>query len=167
MRKLTAIVALTTVGLGGCATGDYKVYADTQRAIAESQASASVARIDALAEIAKTGDTTARVAAVISLNQLQPQNNTTMLRQPDSAGDTLLKWTSVLLPSLTQFYAIGKNTEVAINNSNNARDISIDTNQTMLGFGRLSSGRDVPIVGTQDDVLLYPLPTAPATVSAP
>jgi hypothetical protein len=153
MRKLTVTVALTAVGLVGCATGDYKVYADTQRAIVEAQTSAKVAKIEALSDIAKNGDTTARVAAVISLNHLQQSINPGTLRQPDSVGDTMLKWTSVLLPSLTQFYSIGKSAEIAIVNSNNMLEGKKSDNGMIVD---LVQGRVTPIIGTQDDLLIYP-----------
>jgi len=159
MRKLAASIAMASAGLTGCATGDYKVYADTQRAIAEAQTSAAVAKIEALSEIAKSGDTTARVAAVISLNQLQQQNNVTTLRQPDSTGDTLLKWTSVLLPSLTQLYGIGKNADIAITNSNNNKDVAINNNQSMVNMGRLIADQPAPVIGGSDVRLIYPEPT--------
>ena len=154
MRKLTAVVALTALGLGGCATGEYKLYADTQRSIAESQASAAVARIEALSEIAKSGDTTARVAAVIALQQGAPfTNNSPRIEQPTSAGDTALRWASLLVPSLTQFYSIGKSAEIAIVNSNNLLEGKKSDNGMIVD---LVQGRIPPVIGTQDDVLLYP-----------
>jgi len=57
------------------------------------------------------------------------------------------------VPSLTQIYGIGKSTDLAIVNSNNNKDIAINTNQTMLGFGKLIVD---PIIGTEENVLVYP-----------
>ena len=157
MRKSILAGAIGAVLLSGCAglaTDNYQQYAQTQETIAVARAEAEIARYKALEAIANSGDTTARVAAVIALQQGSLQNNSsTRIEQPASAGDTALKWTSVLLPSLTQFYSIGKSTDLAIVNSNNNKDIAVNSNETMLGFGKLIVD---PIVGTQDSVLVYP-----------
>lgn len=154
MRKTILSVALASLTLAGCASNDYQLYTRTQEKIAAVRAEADIARYKALESIAKSGDTTARVAAVIALQQGAPSaNNTPKIEQPTSAGDTILKWTSVLLPSLTQFYSIGKSTDLAIVNSNNNKDIAINSNETMLGFGKLIVD---PIVGTDESVLVYP-----------
>ncbi len=154
MRKSILSVALASLTLAGCASSNYELYAQTQEKIALSRAEADIARYKALEAIANNGDTTARVAAVIALQQGSlTTNNPPKIEQPTSTGDTVLKWTSVLLPSLTQFYSIGKSTDLAIINSNNNKDIAINSNETMLGFGKLIVD---PIVGTEDNVLVYP-----------
>lgn len=154
MKKSVLAISIGLILLSGCATRDYALYSQTQALIATSRAEVEVARYKALQAIANSGDTTARVAAVIALQQGAPQSNTSpKLEQPSSVGDTALKWASVVVPSLTQIYGIGKSTDLAIVNSNNNKDVAINTNQTMLGFGKLIVD---PIVGTQDDVLLYP-----------
>ena len=38
MKKLAIVVAMTALGLGGCAGNDYKLYAETQQKIAEQKA---------------------------------------------------------------------------------------------------------------------------------
>jgi hypothetical protein len=154
MRKSILAGAIGVLALTGCASNNYQQYAQTQENIAVARAEADIARYKALEAIANSGDTTARVAAVIALQQGAPQtNNSPRIEQPASAGDTALRWASVVVPSLTQIYGIGKSTDLAIVNSNNNKDIAVNTNQTMLGFGKLIVD---PIVGTQDDVLLYP-----------
>jgi hypothetical protein len=154
MRKTILAGAISVLALTGCASNNYQQYAQTQENIAVARAEAEIARYKALEAIANSGDTTARVAAVIALQQGAPQgNNSPRIEQPVSTGDTALRWASVVVPSLTQIYGIGKSTDLAIVNSNNNKDVAINTNQTMLGFGKLIVD---PIVGTQDDVLLYP-----------
>lgn len=155
MRKLTlSAVAIAVLTLTACASPDYQRYAETQQQIAQSRALAEQTRYAALAEIAKSGDTTAKVAAVIALQQGAPQqaNTSPKVAAPTGAGDTALKWASVLVPSLTQVYGIGKNAEVAIVNSNNALQGKVSDNDMVTN---LVIGRE-PIIGTQDDVLLYP-----------
>jgi hypothetical protein len=153
MRKSILAGAIGVLALTGCASNNYQQYAQTQQQIAVARAESEIARYKALEAIANSGDTTARVAAVIALQQGSPQNNSTKIEQPTSASDTALRWASVLVPSLTQFYSIGKSTDLAIVNSNNNKEIAINSNETMLGFGKLIVD---PIIGTQDDVLLYP-----------
>jgi hypothetical protein len=161
-KKLTVVAAV--VGLTGCATGNYELYAQTQRSIAEAQAQAEIARVAALAEIAKTGDTAARVAAVMSIQQAGSNNNNSIVvRQPESVGDQILKWTSVILPSVTQIYGISKNTDVAITNSNNSRDVSINNNRSMVDMGRLIAGQEAPVVGGPNDQLIWPQPPVVGT----
>jgi hypothetical protein len=168
MKLKTILAAATIVAVTGCATGpsNYALYAQTQQLIAQERSKGEVARANALKEIAAQGDTTAKVVAVIGLQTgMQPQQTQQQMAAPSSMSDTLLKWASVVFPTITQVYAIGKNTDVAINNSNNAKDISVNTNETMLGFGRLSAGKDVPIVGKEDDVLLYPVTPTQASAT--
>lgn len=159
MKKLIFIPIVLAIGLAGCASTNYETYASTQRAIAESKASADIARYQALAEIARTGDSAARVAAVITLqqNSSTPQNNS--LQAPASNGDIALKWASILVPSATQLYGITKNADIAINNSNNSRDIAINSNDSMVNMGRLIAGQTAPVVGNNNSQLIYPEPT--------
>lgn len=154
--KSLAIV-LGVVFLTGCASTNYQLYAEAQVMVAEAQAKADIERYKALAEIARAGDSAAKVAAVMSLNNTSSNKQPTIMRQPESASDTALKWTSVLLPSVTQIYGLTKNYDLAINQSNNSKDIAINSNQTMLGFGRLTAGREIPIVGSETDRLIYPV----------
>jgi hypothetical protein len=128
---LALTVAVTTVG---CATNnDYKLYAETQQKIAQAQAMSETARYAALAEIAKTGDSGAKVAAVMSLNFGAQNGNGSRAQQvnpPKTLGETALQWTSVLLPSLTNIYGIAANRQVAITQSNNAASVAKSTNDT-------------------------------------
>ena len=155
MRKLAIVLALSSLGLAGCATGtSYKVYADTQRAIAEANAKAEMARVQALSSIAKDGDSAAKVAAVITLNLGKTSNSgQPALQQPESLGDQIFKWTSIILPSATQLYSINRNAAISLNNSNNSKDIALDNNRTQVDMGRLIAGQTVP----EDPVMVDPI----------
>ena len=85
-------LTLCALSLTGCATGQYQAYADAHKA----QAAAQTARYQALAEIAKMGDTTAKVAAVMSLQMGSQQN--TQINAPKSWADYAMQWTGLLLP---------------------------------------------------------------------
>jgi hypothetical protein len=133
MKKL-AFITVALLALTGCATNkDYQMYAETQKSIAQANAMAETARYAALAEIAKTGDPGARVAAVMSINFGSQGGNGPRVQQvapPKTFGETALQWTSVLLPSLTNIYGITANRQVAITQSNNAAAVAKSTNDT-------------------------------------
>jgi hypothetical protein len=154
--KLIALAAAAAV-LTGCATGpsDYQLYADTQKAMAQARAMTETARIAALSEIARTGDSSSKVAAVMSLQfaaQSQPQSQQ-MISAPKTTADKLLPWASLLVPSLTQFYSIKQNAAIAINSSDNALEAQKSDNGMIVD---LVQGRIPPVIGDEDDVLLYP-----------
>jgi hypothetical protein len=122
------IIALLALSLTGCAH-EYAAYADAQKAQAQAQA----AKYVALAEIAKMGDTTAKVAAVMSINGFggQPQQQ---INPPRHWADYALSFTGALLPVVGQVYAVNKQSAVAIAQSANA---------TTLGIAQANSNRDV------------------------
>ena len=136
MRKLTSIISFAL--LAGCASGpsNYQLYAETQAKIAQANAVAETARFNALAEIAKNGDSAAKVAAVLSIQMgsgSQPRQQQ-QVAAPETLADTALKWTSVLLPSFTQFYTVQRNTAVAMRQSDNQAAVAISTNQAFTGI---------------------------------
>jgi hypothetical protein len=127
--KLIAII-LTALALTGCATAEYQAYADAHK----SQAAAQTARYQALAEIAKQGDTTAKVAAVMSLQMGGQQQQASQIAAPKSWADHALQWTGLLLPTIGQVYSINKQTQVGIAQSNNATTLGVSTNAAFVGL---------------------------------
>jgi hypothetical protein len=127
MKLIVPLIAV--LSLTGCATAEYAAYADIHKAQAASQ----TARYQALADIAKQGDTAAKVAAVMSL-QMGAVQNQTQVAAPKSFGDQLLQWTSVLLPTATQIYSVGKQAQVGIAQSNNATALGVSTNAAFVGI---------------------------------
>ena len=131
MKKIVIMSAISILALTGCATDDYKRYSETQAAIASARSNAEVARYQALAEIARSGDSTAKVAAVMSLQMGSSQNTPQQqLIAPRSTGDIALQWASVLVPSVTQLYGINANRQIAITQSNNQAAVAQSTNNT-------------------------------------
>jgi hypothetical protein len=134
MKLRITMIAATVMLLTGCATNkDYQLYAETQQKIAQANAMAETARYAALAEIAKTADPGARVAAVMSINfgaQGSNSPRTNQIAAPKTFGETALQWTSILLPSLTNIYGITANRQIAITQSNNATAVAKSTNDT-------------------------------------
>lgn len=151
MRKTALIIALSALGLVGCATQDYRLYAETQKSIANANAMAEAARWQALGEIAKTGDTTARVAAVMALqsggNGGGNRQAQSQVAPPKSATEIALAWTGLLLPNFTQLYGINRNAVVAMRQSDNATQLGLRqsdnqanvTMQTNTTFGNMAS----------------------------
>lgn len=121
----TLIVALS---LTGCAH-EYAAYAEAQKAQSQAQA----AKYAALAEIAKMGDTTAKVAAVMSINGFGAGQQQ-QINAPRHWADYALSFTGAILPVMGQVYAVRSQTSVALAQSNNA---------TTLGIAQANSNRDV------------------------
>jgi hypothetical protein len=127
--KLLAL-AVCSVALTGCATNsEYAAYADAHKA----QAAAQTARFQALADIAKQGDTTAKVAAVMSL-QMGGGQQSAQIAAPKSWAEQALQWTGLLLPTIGQVYTINKQTSLGMRQSDNATALGISTNNAFVGM---------------------------------
>ena len=127
MKRIALI--LCTLSLTGCASNQYQAYADAHKA----QAAAQTARYQALADIAKMGDTTAKVAAVITLNSGNAQQNSN-IAAPKHWADYALQWTGLLLPTVGQIYTINKQTSLGMRQSDNAAAVAVSTNNAFVGI---------------------------------
>jgi hypothetical protein len=125
--KLIATL-LCALSLTGCATAEYQAYADAHKA----QAAAQTARYQALADIARQGDTTAKVAAVMSLQMGSQQS--TQINAPKSWADYALQWTGLLLPTFGQVYTINKQTSLGLRQSDNSTAVAVSTNNAFVGI---------------------------------
>lgn len=161
MRKSLIVVALGLLALTGCATGDYKLYAESQAKIAQAHTQAEAmkeaARYAALAEIAKSGDSATRVAAVMSINMggmtTRQGNQVQQVAAPKPWTDQLLQWTSVLLPSMTQLYGIQSNRQIAITQSNNQAAVAQSTNNTFAAMNAAGHNANVSIANKGFDTV--------------
>jgi len=150
MRKSLLVIGSTLV-VAGCASTDYGMYAATQQKIAQANAAADTAKYAAIAEIAKSGDSAAKVAAVMSLHMGGGNNNSPQIVQvaaPKSVADTALQWASIVLPSLTQVYGISANRQIAINQSNNQAAIAQSTNSTFTSMSNNMARSNTDIAGS-------------------
>ena len=120
---------LAVLSLTGCASTEYQAYADAHKA----QAAAQTARFQALADIARQGDTTAKVAAVMSL-QMGGGQQTQQIAAPKSWADYAMQWTGLLLPTVGQIYTVNKQTSLGMRQSDNATALGISTNQAFVGI---------------------------------
>jgi len=154
-RLILAItVALT---LTACATNQdayYKAVEARENRLAQQEL-----RIDsAITEMAAAGGPEAKGMGIMyfGMKSAGAKQAQQMIAAPKSVADSLLPWASLIVPSLTQWYSITKNAEIAINSSNNSLAGKLSDNDMITD---LVIGRE-PVIGTVDDVLLYPV--APA-----
>lgn len=141
MKRLFLFTAIAF--LGGCAnmTEYYKSVDsanDKNIEVAKAVAEAEKARYNALARIAESGDSTAKVAATMALALGQSssgQKQTVIV--PQAPANEALQWASILVPSVTQLGMAFYNKQIAINSSNNARDVQLGNinKDTTLGLG--------------------------------
>lgn len=128
MKKLGLLTGV--IVLSGCANTEYAAYVKAH----EAQAIAHAARYQALAEIARSGDTTAKVAAVISLQGGGQGQQPSFIAPPKSFGEQALQWASLIVPTAAQVYAVKSQTSVALANSNNTAAIARSTNEAFVGI---------------------------------
>jgi hypothetical protein len=152
--KFFVITILATLAMTGCATGNdayYNAIAAREARIAEQELRADTA----VAQMAASGDAQAKGMALMhfAMKANSVKQNQPAIAAPKSTAEALLPWASLIVPSITQFYSITKNAEIAINSSNNALAGKGMDNDMIVD---LVKGRG-PIVGTAEDRLIYPV----------
>lgn len=150
--KLIAILA-AALTLTACATNQdayYKAIEARENRLAQQELRADTA----IVELAAKGDDQAKGAAQMyfALKNAGAKASQQMIAAPKTTAEALLPWASLIIPSITQFYSIQKNAEIAINSSNNALTGKLSDNDMITD---LVIGRE-PIIGGEGDVLLYP-----------
>jgi hypothetical protein len=105
--------------------------------------------------MASSGDAQAKGMAIMhfAMKASNAKQSQQMIAAPKTMAESLLPWAALIVPSITQFYSIAKNAEIALNSSNNALEGKLADNDMITD---LVHGRIPPIVGDADDVLLYP-----------
>jgi hypothetical protein len=156
-RILLATAAALT--LTACATNQeayYKAIEARENRLAQQELRAD----SAIADMAAAGGPEAKGMGIMyfGLKSAGAKANQQMIAAPKSVAEQLLPWASILVPSLTQLYSIQQNTAVQLRHSDNSLAGKTADNEMIVD---LVQGRE-PIIGTIDDVLLYPLaPVAP------
>jgi len=152
MKKL-ALTAIAALALTACATGNdayYNAIAEREKRQAEQELRADTA----IAQMAQSGDPQAKGMAIMYFaTKNASKASQSVIAAPKSVAEQVLPWASLLVPSLTQIYGIQAQTDVAIANSNNSVKNQQSSNEMIVD---LVQGREQPIIGTQDDVLLFP-----------
>jgi len=141
MNKVFTLSVLAVLSLTACSTkNDVVMNYDYQVAVAETEK----ARMEAIKEIAKQGDTGAVAAAMMMQNQGSKSH-----AGPRSSGDSALAWAQVLVPATVQSAGIAvnglvartqsnNNKDVAIVNSDNTTAVAVDTNSTMATIAEVT-----------------------------
>jgi hypothetical protein len=147
----TLAAALT---LTACATGNdayYTAIAEREKRQAEQELRADTA----IAQMASGGDAQAKGMAIMYFAQKASGAKASQqaIAAPKSTAEAILPWASLIIPSLTQLYTIQQSTSVQLRQSDNALAGKKDDNDMIVD---LVQGRITPIVGNEDDVLLYP-----------
>lgn len=142
-------LAVISLALTGCATQDYQHYAQAQMAMAQAKSTADQARYTALARIAESGDSVARVAAVMSLAGLGEgaRQAPSTVAAPTAPGSTALQWASVLVPGLTQAYMISSNVKLGMRQSDNATALGLGQSRDQAATSAATFGAITHIAG--------------------
>jgi hypothetical protein len=147
------LLAAAAIALTGCVTAPTQVaYYDAIAAREKRQAEQELRADSAIADMAAKGGPEAKGMGIMyfALKSAGSKASQQMIAAPKSAAEQLLPWASLIIPAATQLYHIGKTTEVQLNSSNNALAAQQSNNQLIQNIVV------DPIVGTQDDVLLFP-----------
>lgn len=154
MFKRVIVAVAVLAALAGCASPDmYRQYAEGQAKIEVAKYTAQAEKYKAIAQIAGTGDSTAKVAAVVAMAMGDMggggggggTGGSAQLQAPKDPSDTAIQWASILVPATVQGFGIKANRDVAIRQSDNsttlgirqsdnAASVQISTNQTMQGI---------------------------------
>ena len=147
IHKTVTVIILAAVMAAGCSTaGDYYKSVDSSNArnveMIRAQAVADVARYNALAQIAASGDATAKVAATMAL-ALGQNSRPTQAAVAQPMQNEALQWASILVPGVTQGMSIYYGAQQNMNASNNATALGMNTNAT---FGQFATEINNPVV---------------------
>lgn len=146
---MKTLAILTALALTGCASPDYAQYSKAQTDIATARHAADAAKYKAMSDIAASGDSAAKVAAVMAmaLGQGSGAQNTIQAPQASQA----LQWAQVLVPGLTQVAGMRYQYLSQQTQSNNATALGISTNSTFAGIaGRIQAPGAVTTTTTTD-----------------
>ena len=152
--KLIAILA-AALTLTACGTTSQDAYYKAIEARENRLAQQELRTDSAIADMAAKGDAQAKGMGLMyfALKNAGAKQAQQAIAAPKSTAEALLPWAALIVPSITQFYSISKNAEIALNSSNNALEGKLADNDMITD---LVHGRITPIVGDADDVLLYP-----------
>lgn len=129
--KVIATLAIATL-LTGCATGEYAQYSKAQTDIAVARHAADAAKYKAMSDIAASGDSSAKVAAVMALALGAGAQQTTQIAAPQP--NQALQWASILVPGLTQVAGMRYNYLSQQTQSNNSTTLGLSTNNAFVGL---------------------------------
>ena len=129
-------IILTFLLLVGCSSNQYSMYSKVKEAEVMERAAVEKAKYDALKTIAGTGDTTATVAAIISMQMQKSNAGNISMSAPVSNSDRALQWaqiiTPALIPALSNAYSVNQQSEVSKANIKYGTQATIATNKAFV-----------------------------------
>ena len=123
---------LVALALTGCSTNDYAQYSKAQTDIATARHAADAAKYKAMSDIAASGDSGAKIAAVMAMAMGGGGGAQNTIQAPQASQ--ALQWASILVPGLTQVAGMRYNYLSQQTQSNNATALGISTNSTFAGI---------------------------------
>ena len=130
MKTLTIILA--ALAMTACASPDYAQYSRAQTDIATARHAADAAKYKAMSDIAASGDSGAKIAAVMAMAMGQSGGGQTQIAAPQASQ--ALQWASILVPGLTQVAGMRYNYLSQQAQSNNATTLGLSTNNAFVGL---------------------------------
>lgn len=151
MKAAQIATLFALASLSGCAVDDYRLYSESITAIHTSKANAEAERYKAMAEVAKSGDTTVKVSAMMAMQSKgSSESQSVQIAAPKSFAEQARDWLGILVNPIVQGYGIRSNAQVSIAQSNNSVRQSESTNSTFLGIaGKIQA---IPVVLPQANV---------------
>jgi hypothetical protein len=150
-RIILATAAALT--LTACATNQDAYYKAIEAR--ENRLSQQELRADsAIADMAAAGGPEAKGMGIMyfGLKSAGAKANQQMIAAPKSVSEQILPWLAVLLPETRMLFQAKIGADVQMRQSDNALAGKKADNKMITD---LVQGRETPIVGTEDDVLLY------------
>lgn len=163
--KFIAVTLISCALLAGCATNDYDKYTSASVEMQLAKSRAEEARYKALETIAKTGNETAKVAAVMALQSGQNQTSLQGIAQPKSNAEIALGWASVVVPAVAQMHSVANQTKLGMHSSDNTTSLAKDTNKTMLGISGLITVPEPTVVMQPAPLIVRPEVVDPKIVN--
>lgn len=152
--KRILITLVTILALSGCASNDYRIYADNQAAI-------STAKYAAISKIAESNPNAAAFAILGQGNGSSDQ-----MRAPESAGETVLRYLGVLAAPVAQMYGAHQSTKLGIAQSDNSMTLGIAQSGNAMATAASTNNAFVSMAGKiQAPVTVVPQANVTTTLS--
>lgn len=135
--KTFYLLLMMIFALAGCASADYKEYADAQVAMTVARSNAEAERYRSMAAVAQSGDTTVKVAAMMSMaSSPGSASSAPAMQAPKAWDEKVLTWLGITMNPLSSAYAAHQQVKLGIAQSNNSVKLGESNNNMILGMAR-------------------------------
>lgn len=153
MKKLLIVAVISSFLLMGCANTEYLAYSRAQTEIEVSKNLALSAKYKAMEAIAASGDSTAKVAAVMALSMGNQGVSSQGAPIAAPAPNQALQWASVLVPGVTQVLGMRYNYLSTVQQSNNSAAVAQSTNEAFIGISGKIQAQNTSTATTTNTIL--------------